>query len=250
MLKLFRKRESRPLIVPEGERVYAIGDVHGRLDLLDRLLDAVDADHAARPPAERTIVFLGDLIDRGPDSAGVVERVRERIAAGGARLILGNHEEVFAAAARGDSKATRALYRMEGAPTMESYGLTPDEIESGSFDDLAKLLAQRVPAEHLALLERGEDLIQLGDYVFVHAGINHRVALDEQSTRDLRWIREPFLNHPGNPEFVVVHGHTPVSEIDNQPYRIGIDTGAVFTGTLTAVGLEGEERWFLDTRAA
>lgn len=249
MLKLFRRREIRPLSAPEGERIYAVGDIHGRLDLLDRLLAAIDADDAARPAARRTIIFLGDLIDRGPESAGVVERVRERLAAGGARLILGNHEEVFAAAARGDSKATRALYRMEGAPTMLSYGLTPEEVEDGSFDDLARLLAARVPTEHLALLDRGEDLIRMGDYVFVHAGINHRASLEEQTTRDLRWIREPFLSHPGNPEFVVVHGHTPLRAVDNMPYRIGIDTGAFASDVLTAVGLEGEARWFLDTRA-
>lgn len=248
MLKLFRRREVRRLTVPEGERIYAVGDVHGRLDLLDRLLEAIDADDAARPAARRTLIFLGDLIDRGPESAGVVERVRERLADGGARLILGNHEEVFAAAARGDSKATRALYRMDGAPTLLSYGLSQDEIEDGSFDDLARLLTTRVPAEHLALMERAEDLIQIGDYVFVHAGIDHRRPLDEQSTRDLRWVREPFLSHPGNPEFAVVHGHTPAPEIENQPYRIGIDTGAFATGVLSAVGLEGDARWFLDTR--
>lgn len=250
MLKLFRRREVRILVAPEGERLYAIGDVHGRLDLLDRLLAAIDADDARRGPARRTVVFLGDLIDRGPDSAGVVERVLERIAAGGARLILGNHEEVFAAAARGDSKATRALYRMDGAATMRSYGLTAEEIEGGSFEDLAALLAERVPANHLALLERGEDLIQLGDYVFVHAGIDHRRPLEEQSTRDLRWVRDPFLKHPGNPAFVVVHGHTPVPEAENHAYRIGVDTGAFASGVLTAVGLEGTDRWFLDTRGA
>ena len=250
MLKLFRRREVRPLTVPEGERIYAIGDVHGRLDLLDRLLAAIDADHAARPAAQRTLIFLGDLIDRGPESAGVVERVRERLAAGGARLILGNHEEVFAAAARGDSKATRALYRMDGEATMLSYGLSQDEIEKGSFDDLARLLATRVPTAHVALMEGAEDLIRIGDYVFVHAGIDHRRALEEQSTRDLRWVREPFLSHPGNPEFVVVHGHTPVPEIENKPYRVGIDTGAFASGVLSAVGLEGGSRWFLDTREA
>lgn len=250
MLKLFRRREARLLTAPEGERIYAIGDVHGRLDLLDRLLATIDADHAARPAARRTLIFLGDLIDRGPESAGVVERVRERLDAGDGRLILGNHEEVFAAAARGDSKATRALYRMDGASTMLSYGLTPDEIEHGSFDDLARLLTLRVPAAHLALMERAEDLIQIGDYVFVHAGIDHRRALEEQSTRDLRWVREPFLSHPGNPGFAVVHGHTPVPEIENQPYRIGIDTGAFATGVLSAVGLEADARWFLDTREA
>ena len=105
-----------------------------------------------------------------------------------------------------------------------------------------------MPADHLALLERAEDLIQLGDYVFVHAGIDHRRTLDEQSTRDLRWVREPFLSHPGNPEFAVVHGHTPVPAIENLPYRIGIDTGAFASGVLSAVGLEGDARWFLDTR--
>lgn len=250
MLKFFRRREVRRLAAPDGERIYAIGDVHGRLDLLDRLLAAIDADHADRPPARRTLIFLGDLIDRGPESAGVVERVRERLEGGDARLILGNHEEVFAAAARGDSKATRALYRMDGEATMLSYGLSQDEIERGSFDDLARLLATRVPPEHLALMERAEDLIQIGDYVFVHAGIDHRRGLEEQSTRDLRWIREPFLSHPGNSAFAVVHGHTPGPQVENQPYRIGIDTGAFATGVLSAVGLEGDARWFLDARDA
>ncbi|MES2339661.1 MAG: metallophosphoesterase family protein [Pseudomonadota bacterium] len=246
----FRSRKSQPRVhaIPPGERVYAIGDVHGCADELDRLIHMIDADDAARGPAQTTLVFLGDLVDRGPDSAGVVERVRQ-LCASGARLLKGNHEEIFVSAAKGSPRAARGLMSVGGDATLLSYGLTTDEMNEGDFNDLGNLLVDRIPRDHVRFLDAGERMIAIGDYLFVHAGIRPRFALEDQVDEDLRWIREDFLSSKVDHGVMVIHGHTISDGVDEQPNRIGIDTGAYQSGILTAIGLEGEQRWFLDTRA-
>lgn len=242
-----RKRPEYPRI-PEGQRIYAIGDIHGRLDLFDMLLDAIHADDAARGAADTQIILLGDLIDRGPDSAGVVARaMRLRDEGHKVRYLLGNHEEVFLRAAQGDAKTTKFLIRIGGRSTLSSYGITDAEYNELDYEALAQLLTERVPAEHLAFLEAFEDMIELGDYVFVHAGVRPGVDLAEQKPSDLRWIRDEFLCHQGSHGRVVVHGHSISEDVDRQSNRIGIDTGAYASGRLTAIGLEGAESWFLTT---
>lgn len=241
------KVPEQPMVAP-GQRIYAIGDIHGRADLLEQLIAMIEADDAARGDAEILLIFLGDLIDRGPDSAGVVERVGQLLSAGDqVRLIKGNHEEVFAAAATGCSKSTRLLMKIGGYETLESYGISRAEADEGTMQDLADLLKQRIPQAHLAILNRGEDMVRSGDYVFVHAGIRPGVILDQQKPSDLRWIRGPFLDTRRRDPFVVVHGHTPTEAVEFLPDRIGIDTGACYSGKLTALGLEGAERWVLQT---
>lgn len=250
----FRKAARAPAAVhgsptvPPGQRVYAIGDVHGCADQLRALLTLIDSDDAGRRPAERTTVFLGDLVDRGPDSAGAVALVKAMVEAGAARLIKGNHEELFVLACRGDRQAARTLMDNGGLATLLSYGISEEDAAHGSYADLVRLLRARVPADDVAFLDAGENMIRLGDYLFVHAGIMPRVPLEEQDPRQLRWIRGEFLQSDEAHGVIVVHGHTIVEEVDERHNRIGIDTGAYASGMLTAIALEGEERWYLATR--
>jgi serine/threonine protein phosphatase 1 len=235
--------------VPDGKRIYAIGDIHGRADLLEDLLRRIDADDAGRGPSETTLIFLGDLIDRGPDSARVVERLmalkaeRPRI-----RILLGNHEEVFLQALRpGSVGALRYSLDIGGDATAISYGLSEAEYKRTSFEELLRTFHERVPEEHLDFMESFEDMIVLGDYVFVHAGIRPDIPLAQQRISDLRWIRNDFLNYRGTLQKIVVHGHSISGEVEVRPHRIGLDTGAYASGILTAMGFEGGERWLLQT---
>lgn len=251
LAKLLRPRlraEARRDALPAGRRVYAVGDIHGRLDLLDDLLAQVEADDARRGPAETTIIFLGDLVDRGPESAGVVERLRllaERD--GRLRFLAGNHEEIFLEALRGDGKALKLFCRIGGRETVLSYGVDEAGYDAMDYEQLAEALDRLVPERHREFLARFEDAIELGDYLFVHAGVRPDRPLDDQRTADLRWIRDTFLHHRGRLGKRVVHGHTICDEVEFRPHRIGIDTGAYLTGRLTALGLEGEEQWLLRT---
>jgi len=234
--------------VPPGTRFYAIGDVHGRADLLAQLLKAIEADDAARAPAASQLIFLGDLVDRGPTSADAMEiaaRIHRRRP--DTRLLMGNHEEVFLRVLQGDRAAMGFFLKIGGRETMLSYGLSADDIDTMRDVELIAALSARVPAHHHALLEAMEDIVIAGDYAFVHAGIRPDMPLDRQTTNDLRWIREPFLSHPNDHAKMIVHGHTVTSGVDEQPNRIGIDTGAFKSHRLTAIGLEGSERWFLAT---
>ena len=233
--------------VPPGQRVYAIGDVHGCADELRCLLDLIEADHAARGPATRTVILLGDLVNRGPDSARVIEYARGLLASGVGRLIKGNHEELFVLAARGDRQAIRALMRNGGLATLASFGLAEEDINRGNYNDLAALLKTRIPRDVVTLLDAAESKIAIGGYLFVHAGIRPGVPLAEQQGDDLRWIREEFLESKAPHGAMIVHGHTIAKTVAEYDNRIGIDTGAYRTGILTAIGLEGAQRWFLST---
>ena len=241
-------RAAAPAI-PEGRRVYAIGDIHGRADLFDQLLARIDQDVDARGPAEVTLVLLGDLVDRGPDSRGVIERAMQLEASGGdVRFLAGNHEEVFLEAVTKPSReVARFFYRIGGRETVLSYGLTERELMDLDHGALAERLPTMVPPEHVAFLQRFEDQIEIGDYLFVHAGVKPNVPLDKQKQRHLRWIRDEFLDHDGDLGKMVVHGHTVSVAVEERGHRIGIDTGAWSSGVLTAVALEGRERWFIDT---
>jgi serine/threonine protein phosphatase 1 len=253
MLKsLLRRTPTKPVFpipaVPHGRRVYAIGDIHGRDDLFAQLLDQIAADDAARGSADTTIVLLGDLIDRGPDSAAVVERAC-RLAQdhGDVRLLSANHEEVFLKALGGSLDALRFFCRIGGEETIWSYGIVGDAYRAMGFDELLPALQAAVPDHQLAFLKAAQDWVQIGDFVFVHAGIRPGAAMADQKASDLRWIREPFLDDARWHGAMVVHGHSITEAVDVQPNRLGIDTGAYASGKLTAVGLERTERWFLTT---
>lgn len=249
--QLFRRRSAAPVLVgavPMGQRIYAIGDIHGRLDLLNALFDAIEADDAARAPSQSHLIFLGDLIDRGPSSAHVVSRALEINAVRwNCRFLLGNHEEVFLTALSGDLKALKFFNRIGGRETILSYGVTEDEYNNLDYPELLALLIERVPAEHRAFIETFEDMIILGDYAFVHAGIRPEMPLAVQKASDLRWIRGDFLEFRGQLEKIIVHGHTISDNVVEQPHRIGLDTGGFASGKLSAMGFEGSQRWVLQT---
>lgn len=253
---MFWKRKSQPVqdtarkrfAVPHGRRVYAIGDIHGRDDLFAELIDEIRADVASQPPAEVTLVLLGDLVDRGPQSAEVVERaIGLRSDFPDTRLLIGNHEECFLAALGGDVRKLRYFMRIGGEATVKSYWDDDVELSEASFDYVADRFCKMVPQEHADFLGRGEDVIKIGDYAFVHAGIRPGVPLHKQSLTDLRWIRDDFLDDVRDHGMMIIHGHTIRSAVDEWPNRIGIDTGAYRSGVLTAIILEGTERRYLNT---
>jgi serine/threonine protein phosphatase 1 len=260
MLKsLFKKRAlASPLAaahIPPRRRVYAIGDVHGRLDLLEQLLDSIRRDDSVRDcdgqkRAESEIIFLGDLIDRGPDSAGVLDlALRLHREVGGVRFLMGNHEEVFLAAATGNEEATRFFLRIGGRETILSYGIDHARFLAMDMAELAATLPTLIPREHVDFVAAFEDQIVIGDYAFVHAGIKPGVPLAEQEPKHLRWIRDGFVDDDSVHEKIIVYGHTISEQVVEGPSRIGIDTGAYMSNCLTAIGLEGSERWYLNTAA-
>jgi len=235
--------------IPAGERVYAVGDIHGRLDLLDDLLGRIEDDRLARLPARTTLIFLGDLVDRGPQSAAVIERLATLPAtvADAVRFITGNHEEIFLDALAGDAKALRLFCRVGGRETVLSYGMDAGEYERLDYAELAARMVELVPASHRTFLLGFEEMVTIGDYAFVHAGVRPDIPFDRQSSADLRWIRSGFLDHRTPLERMVVHGHTIEATPAFRPHRIGIDTGAYETGILTALGIEGEGTWLVQT---
>jgi serine/threonine protein phosphatase 1 len=233
-----------------GRRAYVVGDIHGRLDLLDELLGKIHADTAERGPRETLLVFVGDLIDRGPSSNEVVERLRTYRHEGVRKIfLLGNHEEVLLRILEGDASLIPSWLRFGGAQCLESYGVDPLLLTGLPDDQIIDRVRDAVPPEHVEFLRSFVDTCRFGDYLFVHAGIRPGVSLRDQRQSDLRWIREPFLRDDTPHGFIVVHGHTISTEVEERPNRIGIDTGAFATGILTALGIEGTDRWYLDTRA-
>lgn len=251
--RLFGRRKPdvpRIWCAPQGQRIYAIGDIHGRRDLLDQLLIMIDADDAKRDKVQTQLIFLGDLVDRGADSRGVVERLMMLAAASdNVRFLKGNHEELLIRVWEGDARATGLFHRVGGRATMLSYGMEPEHYDDADLATLAATIAQHVPASHIEFLNDFDDWIIAGDYLFVHAGIRPGLSIEEQSPSDLRWIRTEFTENDDDHDMMVVHGHSITEYIDERPNRIGIDTGAFHTGSLTAIGIEGSERWYLSTNA-
>ncbi len=239
---------ERTFSTQSGSRIYAIGDVHGRLDLLDDLLAQVRDDIAGRPAASNFIVMLGDLIDRGPASAQVIERllnvgdVPARF-----RFLMGNHEEIFLRVLAAEPGVAYDWLNFGGDACVESYGLVAAALTAMPEDAIAELLAQTVPARHIEFIKGFADTVRSGDYLFVHAGIRPGVAIEDQSPHDLRWIRHAFLQDGKDHGVMVVHGHTISDGVDEHVNRIGIDTGAYQSGMLTALGLEDDRRWLLQT---
>lgn len=235
-----------PATLPPGQRIYAVGDVHGCLAPLEAMHAAIAADLAARPVDHALVIHLGDHIDRGPDSAGVIERLLAPFPDGPAPEVMnlmGNHEDMLLTAlALGGSEGRRAgehWLRNGGGETLASWGLDW-RAGPGAW-------AEAIPPRHLGFL-RGLGLVhRAGGYVFVHAGLRPGVAYAAQARADLMWIREPFLSFDGPLPGVVVHGHTPEHAPVVRPNRIGIDTGAVLGGSLTGVILEEDQLAFLQT---
>jgi serine/threonine protein phosphatase 1 len=232
-----------------GQRAYVVGDIHGRLDLLEGLLSKIHAEIEQRPVGQTILAFVGDLIDRGPHSAEVVERLRTYRHPGIRPLfILGNHEEVLLRILGGDAELITKWCWFGGKQCLESYGVDVKRLQSLRADAALAMVRKAIPAAHVSFLESFVDSCRFGDYLFVHAGIRPGVELSSQLQSDLRWIREPFLFDDSDHGFTVVHGHTISENVEERGNRIGIDTGAYRTGILTALAIQESERWYVDTR--
>ncbi len=249
--RLFKSKVARaPRLfhAPAGERLYAIGDIHGRRDLLEKLLSQIDADDAARGPAKTSLILLGDLMDRGPDSRGVIELLMKLSAATTTVTVLaGNHEELMIRAYEGDRAIASTFNRAGGKETMMSYGVTAEQYEAWDLGELVDNVRHFVPADHIDFLKGFKNWHKARDYLFVHAGIRPGVPIEEQDSADLRWIRGGFIDSNEDFGAMVIHGHTITKTVDECANRIGIDTGAFASGVLTAIGIEGTERWYLAT---
>jgi serine/threonine protein phosphatase 1 len=235
-----------PPRVPDGERVYAVGDVHGRADLLAALQDQIRTDAAGRPAARLTVVYLGDYLDRGPQSPVVLDRLIDAPLPGFASIhLLGNHEDIMLRFHDGDVAVASSWLQYGGRQTLASYGIDCERLPSLAV--LRQRMTHGVPVRHFDFLRGLKLKHRIGDYLFVHAGIRPGIGLDRQLRDDLLWIREPFLDSTADHGAVIVHGHSIATEPEVRQSRIGIDTGAFATGRLTALVLEGEERRFLHT---
>lgn len=250
MFNFAPKRQSGPAGA-RGWRAYVVGDLHGRLDLLEQLLDKIHEDIRRRPARKVLLIFVGDLIDRGPDSAQVVERLRTYEHPGIRTVfLLGNHEEVLLRILSGEEDLVAKWCSFGGAECLKSYGVDAGALTGLEDADAISLVRKAIPGKHIEFLESFDDSCRFGDYLVVHAGIRPGVEFDQQRQSDLRWIRDAFLFDETDHGFVVVHGHTIRPEVEMRPNRIGIDTGAYRSGVLTALAIEGSESWLLDTRTA
>lgn len=234
------KREARRSRVPDGLRVYAIGDVHGCKSQMVHILEAIER-HRTGFAGSTHLVFVGDLVDRGPDSSGVLEHLRTaKLPADEVTFIMGNHEELMLDCYAGRVERYSAWLRFGGMEAMASYGVSAEEIKSFDFD-LRAAMRRSIPPEHIVFMRSFKDFCRLGDYLFVHAGIRPGTALEYQIPEDLRWIRGEFLEDERDHGFTVVFGHTIVPKITKRRNRIGIDTGCYRTGILAALILEGAD---------
>jgi serine/threonine protein phosphatase 1 len=243
---------GQPARVPPGVCVYAIGDIHGRADLLEVMHRAIAADAAQLTPGtDKLVVYVGDYVDRGMESSQVIELlVRRPLAEFQPVYLLGNHD-AWLLSFLIDAKIGPIWLRYGGDATLHSYGvrvrLPINDVQH--FEELQAELRERLPRRHVEFLERLELSYETGDYLFLHAGIRPNVPLDQQTVDDLLWIREPFLSSRRDFGKVIVHGHTVEAEPAVRANRIGIDTGACWTGCLTCLVLEEGSRRFLTTSA-
>ncbi len=252
--KLFRSRTqvAAPAApaVPDGTVVWAVGDIHGRLDLLQPLVEAIAADPRDRSATRRVVVFLGDYIDRGPDSRGVLRLLAGLSADQGVewRFLKGNHEQAMLGFLE-DASAGPKWCEYGGDNALRSYGLRVPDLahRTEAWARVSADLRHKLTAREMAFLEDLELSVTVGDYFFSHAGARPGMALDRQSPEDLLWIRQPFLNSETVFERVVVHGHTPTPRVHADHRRIGIDTKAYDTGILTALRLQRCERSLLQS---
>lgn len=236
--------------IPDGQRVYAIGDIHGRADLVAELHTQIRDDHAsASDSVLAKVIYLGDYVDRGTQSREVIELLLDQPLAGLTSVYLkGNHEEAMLRFLEHPAIGPQ-WFGFGGEATVMSYGVTaPRPLDDkSSYAELSRQLRALVPPDHKAFLEGLELHHRVGDYLFVHAGIRPGCPIEEQDPEDLLWIRSEFLNSREDHGVMVVHGHTPTARPDVRSNRIGIDTGAFASGTLTCLVLEGAGRRFLST---
>jgi len=231
--------------VPDGIRIYAVGDVHGRVDLLDQVLSRIDADIAANPTPLALHVFLGDYIDRGPASKEVLDRLISRCVTHPSICLKGNHEGYLCEFL--ENPEIFSEWRLYGGlNTLLSYGVIPS-IDTNRYqkETLSATLARALPFEHRQLIRNLRPYFICGDFFFVHAGVRPGIPLTDQNEQDLLGIREDFLLYEDSFGKIIVHGHTPVLEPEIRSNRINIDTGAYATNHLTCLMLEGDQILFI-----
>jgi len=239
---------------PDDTVIYAIGDIHGRCDLLEKIQRSISGHIRLYPAGRKVIVYLGDYLDRGINSRRVVDMVREwrPVDCSAAEIVTlkGNHEDLALRYLDGEIDAGRHWFDFDGLDGLDHYGVDSND-RSARDDETMKIMRNRfaaaLPDEHLKFLLGLKTSHREGDYLFVHAGIRPGVALDEQSDSDMMWIRDLFLESDNNHGVTVVHGHTIANKPQIRHNRIGIDTGAYASGILTCLMLEGTERTFLHT---
>lgn len=237
--------------VPTGTRIYTIGDIHGRLDLLSEMLGMIASDATDAPELEKHIVYLGDYVDRGMESREVLDVLVSDQPYGFEKSYLkGNHEDAMIQFLDGDNDGSMWL-QFGGIATMASYGvyLHEDGSREERLMEAREMLLARLPEDHLTFLRLLENSIGFGDYFFVHAGVRPGVALDAQTPQDMMWIRDRFLNSGADHSKIVVHGHTISDSPVVRANRIGIDTGAYASGRLTCLVLEDDDIRFIQTNA-
>ncbi|MDE2330206.1 MAG: serine/threonine protein phosphatase [Bradyrhizobium sp.] len=227
---------------PPGIRVYAIGDIHGCADLLEKAFASIDNEIATCGAGRVIQVFLGDYVDRGPDTKRTLDLLIDRSRTHETVFVRGNHEQLMVDFLDQPSVLSR-WWSMGGAPTLLSYGLSPrSKWKPGEEFSLRDELVAAMPESHQAFLASLQSAYSCGDFFFTHAGVQPGVALDRQRVDDLMWIRDPFLNSQHDFGKVVVHGHTPVREPEVHHNRINIDTGAYATGRLSILSIEDSQR--------
>jgi len=250
--RFFRSQPARPPLanVPPGTRVYAIGDIHGRIDLLDELHDLIALDAAEYSTPRRVVVYVGDYIDRGHESRRTLDRLLDAPLPGFESVhLLGNHERAMLDFLQ-DIAVGPSWLRYGGLETLQSYGVDWKLREGDEEDGLRRIqaeLAAKLPDRHRRFLASLKLTHVEGDYLFVHAGVRPGYPIEQQDEQDLLWIRDEFLHSNADHGKVVVHGHSIREEPELRANRIGIDTGAFATGRLTCLVLEANHLAFLRT---
>jgi serine/threonine protein phosphatase 1 len=250
--KLFTRRrpDEEPAQIPPGRRVYAVGDIHGRADLLRRLHRRIRQHAAAENyTSHNVVVYLGDYVDRGPDSRGVIDLlINEPLSDFEQVHLKGNHEDSLLRFLIEEWHGPQ-WFTYGGEATLESYDVRParPSTDPAELKRAQAAFARKLPSQHLDFFKQLRTFYVEGDYAFVHAGIRPGIALEEQSDEDLLWIRDEFLRSNGSFGKVIVHGHSISDSPIVRHNRIGIDTGAFVTGCLTCLVLEGTGRRFLQT---
>jgi serine/threonine protein phosphatase 1 len=228
---------------PANTRIYAVGDIHGRADLLREIIVRIDDDVRRRPIAHTVEVYLGDYVDRGPDSRTVLDLLSVRLVANRAVCLRGNHEAVMEGFLQ-DPAILQYWQQLGGMQTLASYGIEPRDENETAFD-LHHRFVDAFPRAHELVMQCMRSQFSCGDFLFVHAGIRPDIPIEHQDVNDLIWIRNEFLDSTRKHERFIVHGHTPVPHPDIRHNRINIDTCAWRTGTLTCIAIEGSTILFL-----
>lgn len=231
-----------------GERVYAIGDIHGRYDLLRGLLSLIIQDWEAAKRDDKVIrlIFLGDIIDRGPDSRSCIMMLRHLTSQPRVDLLRGNHEDLLLRSVDGEKWAQDIWIEQGGLATLENYEIAPPRMDEDSFD-FAERLSTAIPADDIAFLRSTPMYLTSGTYFFVHAGVRPGVALHRQDEQDLIFIRDDFTRAEDWHGAVVVHGHTVVGDVEFRPNRVAVDTGAWQSDRLSCVVLDGDTQAVIAT---